>query len=103
MLFSVLVLIFLLAAWTLLAMIAWIAISLPRRARGALWAAPFAECGAVLAGVGVPLLGLDDNAGLALSMLAALIGAVIMSWFAYQIWDRCGLDRRFERLARRIR
>lgn len=103
MLFSVIVLIILVGCWTLLSTLSWIALSLPRRAHGALWAAPCAELGGVGAATLVPLAGLDNELGLGLSMLAALIGSALLCWLAYRAWDHWRLDRRVRRWSRRAR
>ena len=101
MLVDVIFLILFAAAWTVLAMLSWIALSLPRRARGALWAAPFAELGALGGAVIVPLAGLDNEVGIAVSMITALIGSAVCCWLAFRAWDRWDLGRRFARLRRR--
>ena len=103
MLVDVIFLILFVAAWTLLSMLSWIAISVPRRARGALWAAPFAELGGISGGVIVPLAGLDNALGIGLSMIAALICSGISCWLSFEIWDSFELGERFARLARRNR
>lgn len=101
MLFDALFLILFAAAWSLLAMLSWIAICLPRRARGALWAAPFAELGGVGGGVLVPLAGLDNELGVGVSMIAALAGSALCCWLSVRVWDSFGLGARFARFARR--
>ena len=52
-----------LLTWSVLGTLAWIALSLRRRAVGALFALPIALVGAIGGGAATPLLGLDDGAG----------------------------------------
>ena len=94
MLVDAIVLILFIAAWIFLAMLSWIALSVPRRARGALWAAPFAALGGVGGGALVPLAGLDNELG---------IGSAIVCWLSFRVWDVCDLGARFAPLARRRR
>ncbi len=103
MLFTAIFLILFVAAWLFISMLSWIALSLPRRASGALWAAPFAGLGGIGGGALVPLVGLDNELGIGISMVAALVCATLSCWMAYQSWDAFNLGSRFERWARRNR
>ena len=103
MLFNVIFLILFVAAWSFLSMLSWIALSLPRRARGALWAAPFSVLGGVAGGALVPLAGLDNQLGIGVSMIAALLSSGFAGWLSFQVWDAFDLGERFARLARRNR
>ncbi len=103
MLFNAIFLILFVATWLLISTLSWIALSLPRRARGSLWSAPFAAVGGVGAAVLVPLAGLDNSLGIGVSMLAALVGSALACWLAFVCWDRFALGRRFRRLGRRER
>ena len=103
MLVDVIFLILFAAAWSFLAMLSWIALSLPRRARGAIWAAPFAWIGAIGGGALVPLAGLDNQLGIGVSMIAALVCSAASCWLSMQVWDAFELGERFQRLARRDR
>ena len=103
MLVDVIFLILFAAAWLFLAMLSWIALSLRRRAVGALWAAPFAALGGIGGGVLVPLARLDNELGIAVSMLAALLGAGLACSMSFRAWDRFDLGRRFTRWSRRPR
>ena len=103
MLVTVIFLILFAAAWSLLAMLSWIAFSLPRRARGALWAAPFAWLGGIGGGALVPLAGLDDQLGIGVSMISALACSALACWLSFRVWDAYDLGARFTRWARRNR
>ncbi len=103
MLVEVIFLILFGAAWSLVSVVSWIACSLPRRARGALWAAPFAELGGIGGGVLPPLAGLDDGLGLGVSMATALAGSATTCWLSYRVWDAFSLGDRFARWARQAR
>ncbi len=103
MLFNVIFLILFVAAWSLLAMLSWIALSVPRRAQGALWAAPFAFLGGIGGGALVPLAGLDDEVGIGVSMIAAVVCSALACWLSYRAWDEFDLGQRFRRFARRNR
>ena len=84
-------------------MLSWIALSLPRRARGALWAAPFALLGGIGGGALVPLAGLDNQLGIGVSMISAVICSGVAGWLSFQVWDAFGLGQRFARWGRRDR
>ena len=103
MLFNVIFLILFVSAWSLLAMLSWIALSLPRRAQGALWAAPFAFLGGIGGGALVPLAGLDNELGIGVSMVAAVGSSAVACWLSYRAWDEFDLGRRFRRFVRRSR
>ncbi len=103
MLFNVIFLILFVAAWSFLALLSWIALSVPRRARGALWAAPFAFLGGIGGGALVPLAGLDDEVGIGVSMIAAVVCSALACWLSYRAWDEFDLGQRFRRFARRNR
>ena len=91
------------AAWSLLAMLSWIALSVPRRAHGALWAAPFAWLGGIGGGAFVPIVGLDNELGIGISMIAALLCAAVTGWLSFRVWDAFSLNARFAKWARRNR
>ena len=103
MLVDAIFLILFVAAWVFLSMLSWIALSLPRRARGALWAAPFAALGGIGGGALVPLAGLDSEIGIGVSMIGALAGSALLCWLSFMVWDSCDLGSRFARWARRNR
>ena len=103
MLVNLIFLILFTAAWSFLAMLSWIALSLPRRARGALWAAPVAWLGGVGGGALVPLAGLDNQLGIGISMIAALVCSALACWLSFQVWDAFDLGARFTKWARRNR
>lgn len=103
MLFNVIFLILFVAAWSFVSMLSWIALSLPRRARGALWAAPFALLGGIAGGAVVPLAGLDNELGIGVSMIGALVISGLACWLGFRVWDVFDLGDRFARLARRNR
>ncbi|MCY3733269.1 MAG: hypothetical protein OXG42_03215 [Chloroflexi bacterium] len=103
MLVNVIFLILFAGAWSFLALLSWIALSLRRRARGALWAAPFAWLAGIGGGALVPLAGLDNQVGVGVSMMSALICSGFAGWLSFQVWDAFDLGERFSRLARRNR
>ena len=90
-----------LLTWALLGGLGWIALSLRRRAVGAIFALPAALLGAMGAGAAVPLLGLDDGLGIGVSMLTAPAGGLILCALAHAVWDLFELGRIFRPLARR--
>lgn len=90
-------------AWTFIAMLTWIALSIPRRARGALWAAPFTWLGGVGGGALVPLAGLDNQLGIGVSMVAAFFCSATLCWISFRVWDSFDLAERFAPWARRNR
>lgn len=89
------------AAWLFLAMLSWIALSVRRRAVGALWAAPFAALGGIGGGAMVPLAGLDTQLGIAVSMLSAFCCAGLACLLSFRAWDAFALDKRFAKWSRR--
>ena len=99
MLFDAIFLTLFFLTWLLLGATAWLVISIRRRAHGALWALPFALLGGAGGGVFVPLLGLDDGWGLAISMPAASLGGGLLAWAAFRVWDDRDLGARFARWA----
>ncbi|MCY3557477.1 MAG: hypothetical protein OXH13_02370 [Chloroflexi bacterium] len=103
MLFDAIFLILFVATWLLISSLSWIALSLRRRARGSLWAAPFAAAGGVGGAVLVPVAGLTNELGVGVSMVAALAGSGLACWLGFRCWDRFGLDRRFAGWSRRRR
>ena len=90
-----------LLTWSVLGTLAWIALSLRRRAVGALFALPIALVGAMGGGAATPLLGLDDGAGIGVSMVTALLGGALLCHLAFAAWDLLELGRLFHPLARR--
>ena len=101
MLFDAIFLTLFLLTWATLGALAWIALSLRRRAVGALFALPCALLGAIGGGAATPLLGLDDGTGIAVSMLTALAGGLLLCRLAYAVWDWFDLGRLFRPWARR--
>jgi hypothetical protein len=103
MLVNLIFLILFAGAWSFLAMLSWIALSVPRRAQGALWSAPFALLGGIGGGAFVPLAGLDNQLGIGVSMVGALCGSALACWLSYRVWDEFDLGDRFRGWARRNR
>lgn len=103
MLVNVIFLILFAGAWSFLALLSWIVLSLPRRARGALWAAPFACLAGIGGGALVPLAGLDNQLGIGVSMISALVCSGLSCWLSFQFWDAFGLAGRFAGWSRRNR
>lgn len=66
---------FFLFTWAVLAIIPWTVGTVGMRGRGGLLALPLAVLGGWLAGLAVPLAGMQDRSGLVLSMIACLAGA----------------------------
>jgi hypothetical protein len=85
--------------WALLGGLVWLAWSIRRDAVGAIWAFPFGPLGGIGGGVLLPVIGVDDGLGLGLSMVAALIGAALLTGTAYRVWDDYDLGDRFAGLA----
>ena len=85
--------------WVILGALPWIAWSAHRHAHGALWALPFAWLGGAAGGVIVPALGLDNDVGIGVSMITALLGGLLFTGTAYWVWDTSDLGRFFDRLA----
>ena len=90
-----------LLTWSVLGTLAWIALSLRRRAVGALFALPIALVGAMGGGAATPLLGLNDGAGIGVSMITALLGGALLCQLAFAAWDLLELGRLLLPLARR--
>ena len=90
-----------LLTWSVLGTLVWIALSLRRRAVGALFALPIALLGAIGGGAATPLLGLNDGAGIGVSMITALLGGALLCQLAFAAWDLLELGRLFLPLARR--
>ena len=78
----------LLIAWAGLGAAAWLAIAIVRRGRGVLAGLPLAMAGGIGTGVLVPALGADNEAGLMLSLVAALLGGLVLSLVAIRIHSR---------------
>ena len=85
--------------WVILGALPWIIWSARRHARGALWALPFAWLGGAAGGVIVPAVGLDNDIGIGVSMITALLGGLLLTATAYWVWDTSDLDRFFHRFA----
>ena len=101
MLVDAIFIVFFLLTWSVLGTLVWIALSLRRRAVGALFALPIALVGAIGGGAATPLLGLDDGAGIGVSMVTALLGGALLCQLAFAAWDLLELGRLFLPLARR--
>ena len=74
--------------WAGLGAAAWLAIAVFYRGRGVLAGLPPAMAGGIGAGVLVPALGARDEAGLMLSLAAALLGGLVLSLAAIRIHSR---------------
>jgi len=72
--------IFFFSVWLFFGLLAWAGVAVIKRGRGALVALPLALGGAALAGVIVPLLGMQDGTGFALSLLTATAGGLAGSY-----------------------
>ncbi len=103
MLVNVIFVILFAGAWTFIALLSWIVLSIPRRAQGALWAAPFAWLGGIGGGALVPLVGLDNQLGIGVSMVAAFVCSATLCWISFRLWDSFSLADRFAPWARRNR
>ena len=97
MLFDGIILTLFFLTWSLLGSLPWLALSLRRRADGALWALPFALLGGTGGGGVIPLLGSDDGVGLGISMIGALLGGGFLAGTAFRVWDAYDLSARFSR------
>jgi len=71
--------------WAGLGATAWLAIAIVRRGRGVLVGLPLAVAGGIGAGVLVPAAGAHDEAGLLLSLGAALLGGFVLSLVGIRI------------------
>jgi hypothetical protein len=78
----------LLIVWTSLGGAAWLAVAIVHRGRGVLAALPLAMAGGIGAGVLVPAAGARDEAGLLLSLGAALVGGLALSLVGIRIHSR---------------
>ena len=99
MLFDIIFLTLFFLTWVLLGGVPWLIWSVRRRARGAIWALPFAALGGAGGGALVPLAGLDDGTGVGVSMILALIGGALLTWAAYAAWETFDLGLAFARFA----
>lgn len=81
------------AVWLFFGLLAWAAVAVIKRGRGALAALPLALAGAALAGVIVPLLGMQDGAGFALSLLTATAGGFAGACAGLAFAARMGLSQ----------
>jgi len=66
------------AAWSLLGFLPWLAWSVVTRGRAGLSNIPLCVFGALVAGLAIPMLGKDDHAGIWLSALAAATAATLL-------------------------
>jgi hypothetical protein len=64
-------------AWAFCGLIAWAALAVLKRGRGAAYALPASIAAACVFGVAIPLAGFDDQAGLLISVLAAVAGSLL--------------------------
>ena len=78
----------LLLVWTGLGAAAWLAIAVVHRGRGVLAGLPPAMAGGIGAGVLVPTAGARDEAGLLLSLGAALLGGFALALVGIRIHSR---------------
>lgn len=67
-----------LSAWLILGFIPWLVFSVATRGHAGLGMLPLAMATGVIAGLGVPLLGKDDGAGIWWSMVAALAAPTLL-------------------------
>jgi hypothetical protein len=81
---------FFVAVWCFLGLLAWCAAAILARGRGALPALPLALAAACVGGIVVPLIGLDDAPGFLLSLFTAFFagaaGAVGGIALARRLW-----------------
>jgi hypothetical protein len=78
----------LLILWAGLGATAWLAVAIVHRGRGVLAGLPPAMAGGIGAGVLVPAAGARDEAGLLLSLGAALVGGLALSLVGIRIHSR---------------
>jgi uncharacterized membrane protein YeaQ/YmgE (transglycosylase-associated protein family) len=83
--------IFLFAVWLFFGLMAWAAVAVIKRGRGALAALPLALAGAALGGVLVPLLGMQSGAGFALSLCTATAGGFAGAFVGIAFASRMGI------------
>src|SRR5574341_2360438 len=65
------------AVWAFMGLLIWASVAVLRRGDGAIFALPLSLAGACAAGVALPLAGLDDGAGLLLSLVTAMAGSLV--------------------------
>ena len=97
MLFNVIFLILFVAGWSAVGLVAWIGLSLRRRAVGALWAVPFSWLGAMAGGILTGVVRLDVG----WSFLGAALGSALLCSLAFRAWDAWNLGDRFASWSRR--
>jgi len=85
--------IFFFAVWLFLGLIAWATVAVIKRGRGALPALPLALAGAALAGVIVPLLGMQNGAGFAVSLCTATAGGLAGACAGLAFAARMGMSQ----------
>jgi hypothetical protein len=78
----------LLIVWAGLGATAWLGVAIVHRGRGVLAGLPPAMAGGIGAGVLVPAAGARDEAGLLLSLGAALVGGLALSLVGIRIHSR---------------
>ena len=76
---EVLALVLMLGLWTVLGSVCWLVGAVARRGRGVLVALPLAALGGLAGGLLVPALGRRDGEGLVASLLAALVGGLVLT------------------------
>jgi hypothetical protein len=85
------VVVFFFAVWLFLGLLAWAVIAVLRRGRGALPALPLALAAAAAAGVLVPVLGMRDGWGFALSLLTATTASLVAAFAGARLASSLGL------------
>jgi hypothetical protein len=83
--------VFFFAVWLFFGLLAWAAVAVIRRGRGALPALPLALAAAAVGGVLVPLLGFRDATGFAVSLGTATIGGLLGAIAGVVLAQRMGL------------
>jgi uncharacterized membrane protein YeaQ/YmgE (transglycosylase-associated protein family) len=83
--------IFFFGVWLFFGLMAWAAVAVIKRGRGALAALPLALAGAALGGVIVPLLGMQNGAGFALSLCTAAAGGFAGAYAGLAFASRMGM------------
>lgn len=83
--------IFFFAVWLFFGLMSWAAVAVIKRGRGALAALPLALAGAALGGVAVPLLGMQNGAGFALSICTATAGGFAGAYAGIAFASRMGI------------
>lgn len=74
-----LALILMLVLWAALGIVWWLVAAVLRRGQGTLAALPLAAVGGMAGGLLVPALGRRDGVGLALSLVAAVVGGIVLT------------------------